>query len=73
MGYGVTLVPGDGIGPEVTSAAGAVVEAAGVRVEWEPFATGAVLAAGRVQTRDLGGSATTTEFTHEVTRPLASA
>jgi isocitrate dehydrogenase (NAD+) len=31
----VTLIPGDGIGPELTSAMRRVVEAAGVRIEWE--------------------------------------
>ena len=36
----VTLIPGDGIGPEVTSAAVRVVEAAGADVEWEPFTVG---------------------------------
>ncbi len=31
----ITLIPGDGIGPEVTSAARAVIEAAGVDIEWD--------------------------------------
>lgn len=31
----VTLIPGDGIGPEITSAMRRVVEAAGVDIEWE--------------------------------------
>jgi isocitrate dehydrogenase (NAD+) len=31
----VTLIPGDGIGPELTSAMRRVVEAAGVDIEWE--------------------------------------
>ena len=31
----ITLIPGDGIGPEVTAAVVAVVEASGVRVTWE--------------------------------------
>ena len=31
----ITLIPGDGIGPEVTQAAREVVTAAGARVEWE--------------------------------------
>ena len=31
----VTLIPGDGIGPEVIDAACAVVDSTGVRVEWE--------------------------------------
>ncbi|MCS6883822.1 MAG: isocitrate dehydrogenase (NAD(+)) [Acidobacteriota bacterium] len=37
----ITLIPGDGIGPEVTSAAVKVIEAAGVSVEWESFVIGA--------------------------------
>ncbi|HEV8673582.1 MAG TPA: isocitrate dehydrogenase (NAD(+)) [Methylomirabilota bacterium] len=41
MGHAVTLIPGDGIGPEVTGAAVAVVQAAGVPIEWERFAAGA--------------------------------
>jgi isocitrate dehydrogenase (NAD+) len=31
----ITLIPGDGIGPEVTSAVATVIEAAGVSVTWE--------------------------------------
>ena len=31
----VTLIPGDGIGPEVTEAAVKVVEAAGIKIDWE--------------------------------------
>lgn len=36
----VTLIPGDGIGPEVTDAAVAVVEASGAPVEWERVEAG---------------------------------
>ena len=36
----VTLIPGDGIGPEVTAAARAVVEASGAAVEFEPVLSG---------------------------------
>jgi isocitrate dehydrogenase (NAD+) len=35
MPHRVTLIPGDGIGPEVTEAARAVVEGTGVGIEWE--------------------------------------
>ena len=35
MGYRVTLIPGDGIGPEVTRAAQVVAEATGVSIDWE--------------------------------------
>lgn len=37
----ITLIPGDGIGPEVTQATVHVIEAAGVKVEWESFIIGA--------------------------------
>jgi len=37
----VTLIPGDGIGPEVTEAAVRVVEALGVPIEWERLEAGA--------------------------------
>jgi isocitrate dehydrogenase (NAD+) len=36
----VVLIPGDGIGPEVTEAAVRVVEAAGVRIDWERVEAG---------------------------------
>src|SRR6186713_1844557 len=35
MAYRVTLIPGDGIGPEVSEAARRVIDATGVPVEWE--------------------------------------
>jgi isocitrate dehydrogenase (NAD+) len=41
MAHKVTLIPGDGIGPEVTQAAVRVLEATGVKFEWESFAAGA--------------------------------
>lgn len=37
----VTLLPGDGIGPEVTEAAVAVVAAAGVKIDWRRLEAGA--------------------------------
>jgi isocitrate dehydrogenase (NAD+) len=37
----ITLLPGDGIGPEVTAATVRVLEAAGGRFEWESHAAGA--------------------------------
>ena len=41
----VTLIPGDGIGPEVTEAAVRVVAASGVAVEWEQVEAGGEFAA----------------------------
>ena len=38
MTHKITLLPGDGIGPEVANAATQIVEASGVSVEWEVFA-----------------------------------
>ncbi len=37
----ITLIPGDGIGPEVTAATVRMVEATGVEVEWETIQAGA--------------------------------
>jgi isocitrate dehydrogenase (NAD+) len=37
----ITLIPGDGIGPEVTRAVVRILEATGVKFEWERFAAGA--------------------------------
>lgn len=39
----VTLIPGDGIGPEITQAMARVVEATGVDIEWEVVEAGAKL------------------------------
>ncbi|MEJ7713802.1 MAG: isocitrate dehydrogenase (NAD(+)) [Pyrinomonadaceae bacterium] len=41
MKHTITLIPGDGIGPEVSSAAVRIIEAAGVQVEWETYLAGA--------------------------------
>ncbi|QNI32531.1 isocitrate dehydrogenase (NAD(+)) [Alloacidobacterium dinghuense] len=37
----VTLIPGDGIGPEVTEAVVRILETTGIKFEWERFAAGA--------------------------------
>jgi isocitrate dehydrogenase (NAD+) len=39
--YHITLIPGDGIGPEVTSAARKVIAAAGIVIDWEIVDAGA--------------------------------
>ena len=41
MAHRVTLIPGDGIGPEVTQAAVRILEATGLKFEWETFQAGA--------------------------------
>jgi isocitrate dehydrogenase (NAD+) len=41
MAYKITLIPGDGIGPEVTRAAVRILEATGIKFEWESFQAGA--------------------------------
>ena len=41
MTHKVTLIPGDGIGPEVMQATVRILEATGVKFEWESFAAGA--------------------------------
>src|SRR5215467_15854514 len=40
MAHRVTLIPGDGIGPEVTNSAVRILEASGVKIEWESFSAG---------------------------------
>lgn len=40
MPYHLILIPGDGIGPEVTSAARRVIEATGLSIEWEVLPAG---------------------------------
>lgn len=37
----ITLIPGDGIGPEVTTAARKIIDATGVQIEWEVCEAGA--------------------------------
>jgi isocitrate dehydrogenase (NAD+) len=39
--YTVTLIPGDGVGPEVAAAAKRCIEATGVKIEWEEVEAGA--------------------------------
>jgi isocitrate dehydrogenase (NAD+) len=41
MAYKITLIPGDGIGPEVTGATVRILEATGIKFEWESFEAGA--------------------------------
>ena len=40
MSYDITLIPGDGIGPEVTEAARRVLEATGIDFNWDPVEVG---------------------------------
>jgi len=40
MTHKITLIPGDGIGPEVTNAVVRILEATGVKFDWETFAVG---------------------------------
>jgi isocitrate dehydrogenase (NAD+) len=47
MSYTVTLIPGDGIGPEVTAAACRVLEATGVKFNWEIAEAGASMIASQ--------------------------
>src|SRR5947208_14353032 len=49
MTHRVTLIPGDGIGPEVSAAVLRIIQAAGVEIEWERFIVGG-------QAQDLAGS-----------------
>lgn len=42
MAYKITLIPGDGIGPEVTQAARRCIEATGLNLDWEEVVAGQV-------------------------------
>jgi isocitrate dehydrogenase (NAD+) len=42
MAHKITLIPGDGIGPEVTDAVVRIIAASGVSIDWEPHAAGLV-------------------------------
>src|SRR6266545_2019 len=61
MTHRVTLIPGDGIGPEVSAAVLRIIEAAGVEIEWERFMVG-----GHAQ--DLKGSSLPDEVIESVRR-----
>ena len=41
MKHTITLIPGDGIGPEVTNATCALLAATRLQIEWESFSVGA--------------------------------
>lgn len=45
--YTVTLIPGDGVGPEVISAARRCIEATGIEIKWEEAEAGAKVAETR--------------------------
>jgi isocitrate dehydrogenase (NAD+) len=47
MAHTITLIPGDGIGPEVAAATRTVLEASGVAIEWEVHNAGAEVAEKR--------------------------
>jgi isocitrate dehydrogenase (NAD+) len=40
MAHRITLIPGDGIGPEVASAVVSIIDAAGVEIDWEEHIAG---------------------------------
>ncbi len=44
MAHTITLIPGDGIGPEVAEATQRVLEASGVKIDWEVHHAGAAVA-----------------------------
>lgn len=43
MLHRITLIPGDGIGPEVTASARKIVDASGVKIEWDIVQAGAAV------------------------------
>jgi isocitrate/isopropylmalate dehydrogenase len=82
MSHRITLIPGDGIGPEVTQSTIKIIKAAEVKAEWETFLAGAAalkklgtsipkeLMKGESLTPDLGGRSTTTKFTDAIIREI---
>ncbi|KAF9115736.1 NAD-dependent isocitrate dehydrogenase [Mortierella sp. AM989] len=50
--YTVTLIPGDGIGPEISESVVKIYKAAGVPIEWEPVSVTPVLKNGKVAIPD---------------------
>lgn len=40
MSYNITLIPGDGIGPEISEAARRVIDATGLKIQWEVVQAG---------------------------------
>jgi len=52
--YSVTVLPGDGIGPEVMAATQKILEATGVRFHWDvfPFGKATALTKGRGSKKD---------------------
>ena len=61
MAHRVTLIPGDGIGPEVSAAVLRIIEAAGVVIEWESFVVGE-------QAQKLSGSSLPDEVIESIRR-----
>ncbi|KAF9437029.1 NAD-dependent isocitrate dehydrogenase [Entomortierella beljakovae] len=50
--YTVTLIPGDGIGPEISESVVKIYKAAGVPIEWEPVSVTPVVKNGKVAIPD---------------------
>jgi isocitrate dehydrogenase (NAD+) len=61
MTHRVTLIPGDGIGPEVSAAVLRIIDATGVKIEWERYIVGG-------QSQDLAGSSLPDEVIESVRR-----
>src|SRR6266850_7666335 len=61
MTHRVTLIPGDGIGPEVSAAVLRIIDAVGIAIEWERFIVGG-------QAQDLAGSSLPDEVIESVRR-----
>lgn len=57
----ITLIPGDGIGPEVSAAALRVIEATGIKIDWEKFIVGS-------HAQDVAGSSLPDEAIESVRR-----
>lgn len=43
MSYKITLIPGDGVGPQIVEASRRVIDASGVPIDWEVVEAGEAL------------------------------
>jgi isocitrate dehydrogenase len=43
MSYKITLIPGDGVGPQIVEASRRVIDASGVTIDWEVVEAGEAL------------------------------
>jgi isocitrate/isopropylmalate dehydrogenase len=68
----LVVVPGDGIGPEITTAALQAIAALQRRYGFKLDVQDAMLGSAATRTCDLGGSLSTSTFADAVAKPIAA-